>query len=166
MKHLPRKGELNSTDSRAQYMEHTWRVRTRIFTVSSYTMARCFVCEYTWAPFKRSYHELVNGPLDGLNETGQFLVLIGCDASGDDRPGDTASPTEGSLGSHKDVRNVLYTHLNMKIRRTWSNTYLLFAQQRKMQQNLKRFSIRSENDNLSDTTVECLRSWGGTVSLN
>ncbi len=52
-------------------------------------------------------HELVNGPLDGRNETRQLLVFIRCDAGRDDRPGNTAGPTQSCLRSHEDVRDVL-----------------------------------------------------------
>ena len=53
------------------------------------------------------HHELVDRPLDSLNEARELLILIRGDTSGDDGPGDTASPAEGSLGGDEDVRDVL-----------------------------------------------------------
>lgn len=61
---------------------------------------------------QRSVHELVDGPLDGLDETGKLLVLVGRDASSDDGPGNTASPAEGSLRRHEDVGDVLWKRMS------------------------------------------------------
>lgn len=105
------------------------------------------------------HHELVNGPLDGLNETGELLVLIRGDARSNDRPGYTASPAKSSLGSDEDVRDVL---ANSSVS-TWSyetvhrTTHLLFAKEREVKQNLQRLGISSQDDNFCDTTVQGLR---------
>lgn len=61
---------------------------------------------------QRSVHELVDRPLDGLDETRKLLVLVGCNASSDDGPGDTAGPAKGSLRRHKDVGYVLYVRMS------------------------------------------------------
>lgn len=54
-----------------------------------------------------SNHELVNSFLDGLNLALQLPLLVRRNACSDDRPCDTASPTQRGLGLDEDVWHVL-----------------------------------------------------------
>ena len=112
-------------------------------------------------------HDLVNGPLNRLKLALEFTVLGGGDTCGDDRSRDVASAPQGSLGFDKDIRDIL---LYRSDRERWitsgvSETYLLFAEQGKMQENFERLCIGGENDEFGDTTVQGFRSWRSVVSV-
>jgi hypothetical protein len=62
--------------------------------------------------------------LDGQNLGLQVRGFVGGDGSRNDRAGNTAGTTQGSLGGNKDVGNVL-----------------IFTEKRKVKKNLKRLSI-------------------------
>lgn len=98
---------------------------------------------------------------------GQLLGVSAGDAAGDDWPGNIAGTAEGSLRRHEDVGHVLETQRSLitSCKSGAHLTYLLFAQKRKMKKDLQRLSVRGEDDDLSDTTVESFRCFLGiTVS--
>ena len=69
------------------------------------------------------------------------------DRAGDNRSRDTASTTKSHLGLDEDVGNIL-----------------ILAQQGKVEDNLERFSISGENDEISGTSVQSLGGFIGSLA--
>ena len=90
-----------------------------------------------------SEQQLLHLVLELLHGVGDRAVVLGEDGDRDDVAGDTASSSEVRLLRDIDVRHVL-----------------VFAQERQVEDDLQGLSVGSEDDQVSDTSVESL---GGLV---
>jgi len=87
-----------------------------------------------------SVHELLNVQLDCVNLGLEFSGLIRRHARSNDGAGDTASTAECSFGWNEDIWDIL-----------------VLAQQRQVQQNLQRFRVCREDDELRNAAIQRLR---------
>lgn len=83
--------------------------------------------------------------LDSLDLCVQLPSLVGGNTGSDNRPGNTASPTESSLGRQKDVGDVL-----------------VLTEKGKVEDNLNRLDIGGHDNELADTPVKGLGGFVGT----
>lgn len=75
-------------------------------------------------------HELVDGPLDALDETGQLLVFVGGDAGGNDGARNTARPSESGLRLNEHIGDVLTRGVSAPLLGTFENASHTFSSQR------------------------------------
>lgn len=83
--------------------------------------------------------------LDSLDLGVQLPSLIGGNTGGDNRPRNTASPTESSLGRQKDIGDVL-----------------VLTEEGKVEDDLNRLDIGGHDNELADTSVKGLGGFVGT----
>lgn len=90
--------------------------------------------------------ELLNLVLDSLDLGVQLPSLIGGNTGGDNRPRNTASPTESSLGRQKDIGDVL-----------------VLTEEGKVEDDLNRLDIGGHDNEFADTSVKGLGGFVGTL---
>lgn len=83
--------------------------------------------------------------LDSLDLGVQLPSLIGGNTGGDNRPRNTASPTESSLGRQKDIGDVL-----------------VLTEEGKVEDDLNRLDIGGHDNEFADTSVKGLGGFVGT----
>lgn len=89
-----------------------------------------------------SDEEPLDGRLQGLDLRPELRALFNGDGGGDDGPGHATRATQGLLGAHEDVRDVL-----------------VLAQQRQVEDDLQRLCVRRHHDELRDPTVQGFGGW-------
>jgi hypothetical protein len=94
-------------------------------------------------PLRDLDKELLDGDLEGLDLRLELRALVDEDRRGDDRARDARRAAERLLGAHKHVRHVL-----------------VLAQQRQVQQDLKRLRVGREHQKLALATVQRLGRCG------
>lgn len=90
-------------------------------------------------------HESLNLVFQASDLVHEIGCLVGGNASTDNSPGNTTSTSKSSLAGNINVWNVL-----------------VLAQERKMEENGERSGVGSEDDDLTDTTVQGLGGFVGT----
>ena len=83
--------------------------------------------------------------LDSLDLCVQLPSLVGGNTGSDNRPGNTASPTESSLGRQKDIGDVL-----------------VLTEEGKVEDDLNRLDIGGHDNEFADTSVKGLGGFVGT----
>ncbi len=107
---------------------------------------------------------LLNSKLDCFDLTLQFPLLVGQHADRNNRTRYVACAPQSRLGRDEDVRNVLNDN-EFRVPNKLSNTDLLFAQKRQMEEDFKRFGVGSKHDKLRNTAIQsfgCCRGISGS----